>query len=142
MFRNSLAPHRSTTFPRRLRILAVLLAMALLAAACGGDDDSAGGGDDGTEQSGGASGSESGGAALSREEMDAILAAQPNPAIIYLQEILDTLGYDPGPVDGQYGPQTRTAIKTYQEDYNLVVDGRASKPLLDHMVQQGGGPTG
>jgi peptidoglycan hydrolase-like protein with peptidoglycan-binding domain len=59
-----------------------------------------------------------------------------------VQNELSRLGYDPGPVDGQYGPQTRTAIKTYQEDYNLVVDGRASKPLLDHMVQQGGGPTG
>jgi len=59
-----------------------------------------------------------------------------------VQRELSRLGYDPGPVDGQFGPQTKTAIRTYQEDYNLVVDGRASRPLLDHMVQQGGGPTG
>jgi hypothetical protein len=59
-----------------------------------------------------------------------------------VQRELTRLGYDPGPVDGQFGSQTKTAVRTYQEDYNLVVDGRASGPLLDHMVQQGGGPTG
>jgi len=59
-----------------------------------------------------------------------------------VQRELTRLGYNPGPADGQYGPQTRAAISTYQEDYNLLVDGKASEPLLDHMVQQGGGPTG
>ena len=135
MFRTSLAPNRSKT-SRRLRILAVLMAMALLAAACGGDDDSAGGGDDGTEQSGGDSGSESGGAELSREEMDAILAAQPNPAIIYLQEILDTLGYDPGPIDGQRGPKTVEAVQAFQTDQDLEITGFVDATTARAMVDQ------
>lgn len=59
-----------------------------------------------------------------------------------VQRELTRLGYDPGAVDGQYGPQTSAAISTYQEDYNLLVDGKASEPLLEHTAQQGGGPNG
>jgi len=59
-----------------------------------------------------------------------------------VQRELSRLGYNPGPVDGQNGPQTRAAISTYQEDYNLLVDGRPTEPLLDHMEQQRSGPSG
>jgi peptidoglycan hydrolase-like protein with peptidoglycan-binding domain len=33
------------------------------------------------------------------------------------------LGYDPGPVDGVYGPVTIKAVKKFQSDYGLVIDG-------------------
>ena len=104
MIRTTFTPGRLTATPRRLQILAVMLAFALLAAACGGDDDTADSGtaDAATEESS----TESSGETPSREEIDASLATQPNPAIIYLQEILDTLGYDPGPIDGQPGDKT------------------------------------
>jgi len=130
VFRTSSAPHRSTTAPRRLRILALLLAMALLAAACGGDDDSAP--DTGTAESA----TESGGEAPSREELDAILATQPNPAIVYLQEILDTLGYDPGPIDGQRGQKTAEAVQTFQADQSLEVTGYVDATTARAMVDQ------
>jgi len=44
-----------------------------------------------------------------------------------IQEILKDFGppYDPGPVDGIYGPQTRRAVSQYQTDRGLGVDGIA-----------------
>ena len=54
-----------------------------------------------------------------------------------IQRELVRLDYDPGPIDGQYGRQTANAINGYQEDYNLLVDGQASQPLLKHLVRQG-----
>jgi len=53
--------------------------------------------------------------------------------IIGLQQELSAHGYRPGPVDGHLGGATRSAIRAYQRDAGLVVDGIASKELLDHM---------
>ena len=40
-----------------------------------------------------------------------------------LQQRLIHLGYGPGPIDGQFGPRTRTALMHFQLDHDLVVDG-------------------
>lgn len=40
-----------------------------------------------------------------------------------LQYSLVYLGYRPGPVDGLYGPVTRRAVRAFQRDWRLVVDG-------------------
>lgn len=40
-----------------------------------------------------------------------------------LQEKLVLLGYEPGPIDGLFGPKTREAIRSFQKDSELVVDG-------------------
>ena len=50
-----------------------------------------------------------------------------------IQEELSAHGYEPGPADGLLGPETRTAIRKYQRDAGLAVDGVASKELLDHL---------
>jgi Putative peptidoglycan binding domain len=42
-----------------------------------------------------------------------------------LQLALLTLGHDPGPIDGFYGPQTISAVMAFQTDNNLLVDGNA-----------------
>ena len=55
-----------------------------------------------------------------------------------VQRELVRLGYDPGPIDGQFGSGTSNAIIVYQEDNNLLVDGQATQPLLKHMIQQQG----
>ena len=46
-----------------------------------------------------------------------------NHYIKWIQETLVTLGYDPGVIDGINGPHTQTAIKAFQSDHHLVVDG-------------------
>ncbi len=47
-----------------------------------------------------------------------------------LQERLNALGYDSGEPDGRVGRQTRSAIRAYQEDHDLPMDGYASGQLL------------
>lgn len=50
-----------------------------------------------------------------------------------IQKELRAHGYDAGPVDGRMGPRTAAAIRRYQRDAGLPVDGIASKELLDHL---------
>lgn len=40
-----------------------------------------------------------------------------------VQEALKELGYDPGPVDGDIGPKTKAAVRLFQFDKELEVDG-------------------
>lgn len=61
-----------------------------------------------------------------------------SPLVRDIQQSLYNLGYNPGPVDGQSGSQTRRAISAYQSDYNLLVDGRPTPQLLQHMRTHGG----
>ncbi|PRX47709.1 N-acetylmuramoyl-L-alanine amidase [Prauserella shujinwangii] len=43
--------------------------------------------------------------------------------VFALQERLTELGYDAGRPDGGFGPQTEGALRNFQRDYGLVVDG-------------------
>jgi localization factor PodJL len=43
------------------------------------------------------------------------------------------LGYNPGPADGLMGSKTRNAIKAFQKDTNLPVDGQISDELMWHI---------
>nr|CAQ35003.1 hypothetical protein [Photobacterium damselae subsp. piscicida] len=47
------------------------------------------------------------------------------------QQLLTDLGYDPGPVDGDYGRRTADAVKAFQKAQGLTVDGWVSKSLLE-----------
>jgi peptidoglycan hydrolase-like protein with peptidoglycan-binding domain len=40
-----------------------------------------------------------------------------------IQTALHRLGYDPGPVDGVFGPQTRGAIRHYQQSIGAEQTG-------------------
>jgi peptidoglycan hydrolase-like protein with peptidoglycan-binding domain len=53
--------------------------------------------------------------------------------IVDLQWQLALHGYDPGPADGTLGRRTQSAIRQYQTDAGLPVDGRADQALLDHL---------
>jgi osmotically inducible lipoprotein OsmB len=57
-------------------------------------------------------------------------------AVTRVQAGLTQLGYNPGPIDGVMGPKTKSAIEQYQRDHNLVVDGRPTIQLAQHMDQQ------
>ncbi len=48
-----------------------------------------------------------------------------------LQRLLGSRGFDPGPIDGQVGPQTRLAIRSFQKKANMPADGHANPALLD-----------
>jgi peptidoglycan hydrolase-like protein with peptidoglycan-binding domain len=46
-------------------------------------------------------------------------------AVKLLQELLTDYGYDPGPIDSDFGTKTEKALKEFQADYGLTVDGIA-----------------
>lgn len=45
------------------------------------------------------------------------------PDVAMLQRILYSIGYNPGPIDGIFGPLTRQAVIHFQLDNGLVPDG-------------------
>lgn len=46
------------------------------------------------------------------------------------QQLLTDLGYDPGPVDGDYGRRTADAVKSFQRDAGITQDGWIDQDLL------------
>jgi peptidoglycan hydrolase-like protein with peptidoglycan-binding domain len=44
-------------------------------------------------------------------------------AVTKAQQLLDTQGYDPGPIDGVFGAKTEAAVKKFQGDFGLTADG-------------------
>lgn len=53
-----------------------------------------------------------------------------------IQKHLTDLGYQPGGIDGQYGPRTRAAIQAFQRASGMKPDGQASAALLDVMKKR------
>ncbi len=50
-----------------------------------------------------------------------------------VQQLLTVLGYKPGPIDGDYGPGTSSAIKAFQRDSGLAQTGRVDIELLSSL---------
>ena len=46
-----------------------------------------------------------------------------DPAVRDLQAALKALGQDPGPIDGIFGAKTETAVKAFQQQRGIAVDG-------------------
>jgi len=49
------------------------------------------------------------------------------------ESLLDDMGYDPGPIDGHMTEETRSALKAYQLDSALPVNGRMTRRVVDNM---------
>ncbi len=47
-----------------------------------------------------------------------------------LQKVLKQSGFDPGPVDGRLGPRTQFAVKSFQKEMGLKVDGKVGSKTL------------
>jgi hypothetical protein len=61
---------------------------------------------------------------------------QPDPQqIAGIQENLKALGYDPGPVDGIYNPQTKRALMRFQTTHNLYADGSVG-PITESSIRK------
>jgi len=45
------------------------------------------------------------------------------PAVSNLQSRLKELGFDPGPIDGIFGPRTEAAVRAFQRNQGIEVDG-------------------
>jgi len=63
---------------------------------------------------------------------------QSNTLVLETQKALVRLGFDPGPIEGEYGPSTASAIRQYQANAGLLSTGQPSQELLKHMLQNGG----
>lgn len=59
--------------------------------------------------------------------------AQYSNNVLELQRELNRLGFDAGPVDGLMGARTRSAIRAYQREHQLLVDGQPTSSLLSHV---------
>ncbi len=57
--------------------------------------------------------------------MEMLRSGSSGDAVTALQRKLWALGFDPGPIDGAFGPKTDDAVKRYQEEKGLQVDGIA-----------------
>ncbi len=60
-------------------------------------------------------------------------ASQPSGSVKQIQAELAARGYDPGPIDGIAGEKTRRAIRAYQRDHGLLVNGQPSNQLASHI---------
>ena len=59
-------------------------------------------------------------------------------AVTELQGWLYQLGYNPGSTDGIFGPKTEKAVKAFQRDTDLQVDGivgPATRASLENAIQ-------
>lgn len=45
------------------------------------------------------------------------------PQVEHMQQLLAANGFDPGEIDGQFGPNTRAAVKDFQAASGITVDG-------------------
>ena len=60
----------------------------------------------------------------------------PKEMVRRSQEMLAKLGFDPGPADGLMGAKTRDAIRQFQKQKGLPVDGEVTAELLEKLVGQ------
>jgi hypothetical protein len=57
-----------------------------------------------------------------------------DPAVVRrLQQALAAAGFDPGPIDGEYGPRTTAAVAAFQSVRGLVVDGKVGPQTAEDL---------
>lgn len=64
-------------------------------------------------------------------------SAGGNTTVRDIQAGLQHLGYSPGAADGRMGPKTAAAIRKYQQDNGMTVDGQPSQAVLDSIRAKG-----
>ena len=54
--------------------------------------------------------------------------------VLALQVVLSQVGYSSGPLDGLFGKRTEAAVKSFQGDYGLTVDGQVGPRTWETIV--------
>lgn len=57
----------------------------------------------------------------------------PRNQVRAMQFRLQELDFDPGPIDGIYGPKTAQGIRGFQRSRGLTTDGQISEELLNEL---------
>lgn len=68
-------------------------------------------------------------------ELEALREGATGEAVLAVQQTLLDLGFDPGPVDGTYGPATTAAVLAFQRMHDLDVDGIVG-PITAETIEQ------
>ena len=79
-----------------------------------------------------AQGSDEDAAAVTRAATFSLVVYEPDGT----QQLLASLGFYTGPVDGIAGPRTQAAIKAAQKDYGLEVDGKSDEKLIARLQEE------
>jgi len=61
--------------------------------------------------------------------------SKKHPSVKEIQAALKNAGYNPGTVDGKMGKQTRNAIRSFQKDNKLTVNGKADKKTWQLLIK-------
>jgi len=77
-------------------------------------------------------------AAKAAESAKAPAAGEAESELARIQRLLVKLGYEPGAANGETRAATSRAIRLFQHDVGLKVDGRATKELLAFMTKLAG----
>jgi len=72
---------------------------------------------------------------------DPAVVAGDQALIQLYQQALENAGFNPGPIDGQLGPRTGMALRSYQTAVGLAPSGAFDKPTLETLSRQHAGPT-
>jgi peptidoglycan hydrolase-like protein with peptidoglycan-binding domain len=67
------------------------------------------------------------------EEKDLAAEVKSRPTMKQIQIALKNAGFDPGTIDGRMGKQTKDAIKAFQKEHKLPVDGKVGKRTWKHL---------
>jgi peptidoglycan hydrolase-like protein with peptidoglycan-binding domain len=62
-------------------------------------------------------------------DMDAVPNLTPD-GVRQVQQALQKKGYDPGPLDGILGPQTKEAVRKFQDFYGIKASGEINNQTL------------